>query len=225
MRVMDLNDGLFRFVEYYHYLESSFVDIVRIIPLENAPDTFSPRLYEILQSTCSQVEAIVKIMYKELTLGNKKSAAEMYNELNWDGVISDQEVVFRSRPDWKAIKPFLCDFKCGLRSEWDHVHTNDRETQTPKWWKAYNKSKHDLPTGYGAGNIENTYLALAGLYILHYMMHLRTRNKDDFLKRDSWGSLSPLVLDGYIPQFNAPKLLEVESDIFIPLGMLCSKQK
>ena len=56
----DLNDVLFRFVEYYHYLESSFVDIARIIPLENTSDTFSPRLYEILQSTCSQVEANCK---------------------------------------------------------------------------------------------------------------------------------------------------------------------
>ena len=44
----DLYDKLTRFEEYYHYLESSFVDITRIIPLENEPDTFSPRLYEIL---------------------------------------------------------------------------------------------------------------------------------------------------------------------------------
>ena len=223
--MVDWNDGLFRLVEYYHYLESSFVDITRMIPLENTPDTFSPRLYEILQSTCSQVEAIVKIMYKESTSGNRKSAAKMYNELNQDGAISHQEVVFRSRTDWKAVKPFICDFACTLRSEHDHIHTDNREAQTPKWWKAYNKSKHDLPTGYRAGNIENTYLALAGLFILHFMMYSRNNNKDGLLRRDSWSSSPPLVLDGYRQHFNEPRLVELGSDIFIPLGVLIPKRE
>ena len=33
----DMYDKLTRFEEYYHYLESSFIDTARIIPLENKP--------------------------------------------------------------------------------------------------------------------------------------------------------------------------------------------
>ena len=66
----------------------------------------------------------------------------------------------------------------------------------PKWWKAYNDSKHNLPDGYKTGSIENTYLALAGLYLLHAMMQQYPRNKDDFLKQDFWMSYKPLVISG-----------------------------
>ena len=56
----------------------------------------------------------------------------MYNELNQDEAISHQEVVFRSRTDWKAVKPFICDFTCILRSEHDHTHTDNRGAQNAK---------------------------------------------------------------------------------------------
>ena len=61
----NLYGKLTQFEEYYRYLESSLVDITRLIPLENTPGTFSPRMYEILQSTCSQVDGILKLMYEE----------------------------------------------------------------------------------------------------------------------------------------------------------------
>ena len=69
----DLDDKLFKLEEYYHYLESSFIDITRIIPLENTPDTFSPRLYEILQSVCSQVDGIVRLIHEECASACEKT--------------------------------------------------------------------------------------------------------------------------------------------------------
>ena len=53
---MNADDKLLLFEEYYNYLESSFIDVTKMIPLENTPETFSPRLYEILHSVCSQIE-------------------------------------------------------------------------------------------------------------------------------------------------------------------------
>ena len=70
----DLYYTLARFEEHYHYLESSFVDITRLIPLENEPDTFSPRLYELLQSVCSQVDGILNLMCEEYIPKEKPAA-------------------------------------------------------------------------------------------------------------------------------------------------------
>ena len=184
--MVDLQDKLFGFEEHYRYLESSFEDIVRMIPLENLPDTFSPRLYEILQSTCSQVDGIVKLMHGEYLGRSKKSAATQCKELNCDGAISVQGIRFKRYPKWKAIKPFSCDFECRLREEDEDPHEAGIYWKTPKWWNAYNDSKHELPEGYKAGSIENTCLALAGLYVLHVMMRQSPQNKKAFLRRTSW---------------------------------------
>ena len=109
-----LDDKLFKFEEHYSYLESSFIDITRTIPLENTPDTFSPRLYEILQSICSQVEGIVKLMHEEYIGTSKKPAAAQYEALNRECVISHQTLVYRSRPKWQEIKAVLMSFRVRL---------------------------------------------------------------------------------------------------------------
>ena len=56
---------------------------------------------------------------------------------------------------------------CGVKTR-THIRDATRDGM-PKWWNAYNESKHDLPKGYEAGSMENAYLALAGLYVLHVM--------------------------------------------------------
>ena len=212
----DLEDALSKFEEHYRYLESSFIDITRIIPLENKPETFSPRLYEILQSICSQIDGIVKLMHEKYISASKKSTAVLYNALNQEGVIRYQVLVHKSRSAWKPIKPFLCNFECTLRGEDDDPHKYGPHERMPKWWKAYNDSKHDLPEGYEAGSIENTYLALAGLYLLHAMMQQYPRNKEDFLKRDFWGQYKPLVISGGKGYSYERTVAESLSEIFRP---------
>ena len=212
----DLYDKLTRFEEYYHYLESSFVDITRIIPLENEPDTFSPRLYEILQSTCSQVDGILKLMHGRYISTCEKSAATMYEALNREGVISSRVLAPKNHSDWKEIRPFLCDFKCIFLDNDVDPHEDVTPNGMPKWWKAYNESKHGLPEGYKAGNIENTYLALAGLYVLHVMMRKHLRDASDFLKRDYWVTGNPIPRVSNRMRTVEPAIIEPPSEIFMP---------
>ena len=227
MRMANLNDELVKLEEHYYYLESSFVDIVRIIPLENPSSTFSPRLYEILQSTCSQAEAILKIMCRELNLKlDGKSELKPYEALNCDGVIGFQEVVFKQQLNWQPIKPFQCSYRCCSRSKYEHKHLNADNSKMPKWWNAYNNTKHNLPKGLRVGTIENVCLALSGLYILHFMERLRPRNNGGFLKRSSWNTSKAHVVGGSSPHFAERRVVEPRSDIFMPLGILYpSKQK
>ena len=85
----------------------------------------------------------------------------------------------------------------------------------PRWWNAYNDSKHDLPEGYRTGNIENTYLALAGLYLLHVMMRQSSRSKDNFLKWEFWKSHLHRLSDGDREYFNAGTIIKPSSEIFM----------
>ena len=215
----DLDDKLFILEEHYQYLESSFVDVVKLIPLENNPDTFSPRLYEILQSTCSQVDSIVKLLHTEC-LGKSANwaAAKQYSELDRTGVFSIQEIAFLSRPDWKPIKPFSCDFACAIRDTDNDLHGGKGTWGiTPKWWQKYNTTKHALPDGYKEGSIENTYLALAGLYVLHVMICMLSRNEKEFLNQNFWRTGKLIVLKQRRKRIMNNRISGLQSAIFIPL--------
>ncbi len=220
----DPDNRMLRFEEYYRYLEWSFNEITRIIPLENHPDTFSPRLYEILQSTCSQIEGIARIMHEACFSKSDKVAAALYADLDHEGVLSNQKVAFRTRTEWNAIKPFSCDFACIHHYEHDDPHMNPRCGKMPKWWTAYNDSKHRLPDGYVSGSVGNAYLALAGLYVLHVMMYQLQRNPDGFLRKDSWKMRTMSVIHGHRNTFHEWAMLKPRSDMFLSLGMLVPKQ-
>ena len=234
---------LTRFEEYYHYLESSFIDTIRIIPLENDPDTFSPRLYEILQSTCSQIDGILNLMYdeyipkqesgtnpydgdasmdeeqtsptcKDVPRKNRTTAAT-YEFLNQEGVISSRVLIHNVRSGWKETRPFLCDFECALRNEDADPHANTTHDGMPKWWKAYNESKHDLPEGYKAGSIRNTYLALAGLYVLHVMTREYPREAHVFTKKYYWRTDRRIAFGSTKNPYPKPIVTKPSSEIFI----------
>ena len=216
---MDAYDKRVLFEEYYSYLESSFMDVMKMIPLENKPETFSPRLYELLHSVCSQTEGVLKLICDEVGL-KYTNFPETYAQLNHEGAISIQSVVLKFRPKWKRINPFLCDFGCHCRETEHHCHTPRKK---PKWWDAYNESKHGLPEGYTGGTIENTYLALASLYALQHMAWSRARNPDGFLRQDFWFMTNmPAFVDG------KPRLERdvsgVPSRMFTALAWLLEKE-
>ena len=230
MNMTDLYYTLARFEEHYHYLESSFVDITRLIPLENEPDTFSPRLYELLQSVCSQVDGILNLMCEEyipkekpaataceedIPRKNKPAASAVYKVLNQEGVISSRVLTHKSRSNRKEIRPFLCDYECVFRDEEADQHENKVHDGMPKWWDAYNKSKHRLPEGYEAGSIGNTYLALAGLYVLHVMAREYPREAYAFTKKDRWATLIPFPHGSTKMRYLQPAVVEPPSEIFM----------
>ena len=161
-------------------------------------------------------------MHEEYIPVRKKCTAARYEALNQGGVISCQMLVYKSRPDWKYIRPFSCDFKCAFRDECDDPHEDGPHDKMPKWWKAYNDSKHKLPEGYRAGSIKNAYLALAGLYILQVMMrqHPNPHTKSDFLKRDAWKPRNSVGIGRDGEYLHERAITEPSSEIFISSMLL-----
>lgn len=176
----------------YSSTENQFIEFSEIVPLyQNTFNVYSPRLYSILQLTCSQIESMIKRIVNEfrLTPRQEKNILPYYQELQKNELLEKQTVMLV--PAWKIIRPFP-------------------NNSLPKWWSAYNDTKHQLPQGVMSGTIENTTNALAGLYCLHniafLIMHGSTydvTNKENwsewtypkFLNRDldSWNARTPEV--------------------------------
>ena len=172
----DLNEKRLKLVDHYFYIENSFIELTRIIPLDNPDDTYSPRLYEILQSVCSSIEGLSIIMSDALQLEPAhKKFPFIYEKLNETGILDMQAVDMFKLPGGMAYMP--------LKKTGRH---------TPKWWDDYNDTKHDLPEGLKAGNIGNTPVALAGLYALHIMAYYLHYADDDYLNITRWRIISSI---------------------------------
>src|SRR5579885_3105939 len=153
---MTFEQELEKMQNFYLYTDREFNELSQIIPLDNKLETYSPRFYNILQSTCGQVENICRILCEKLQLRPSKSNfASYYSELNVDGMLEKQAVYLIKKNEVKM--PFK-------------ITSN----KTPDWWQNYNDTKHKLPDGILQGNIGNTINALSALYSLHRIaFHVR----------------------------------------------------
>ena len=177
-RTIEFNDDdpLRVFSHYLHemkylYLstEKQFIEFSEIVPFyKNDWNTYSPRLYSILQSTCSQVESMIKRITEEMMIISKQSnsISPYYNALNNNDLLNKQRVMLI--PAWKIVSPF-------------------EEKPLPNWWTAYNSTKHNLPNGVFSGTMENTIKSIAGLYCLHNLAFLIMHGTTyDVTKDENW---------------------------------------
>ena len=162
---MGFPESIRRMLDYYYETEQLYSEIIRLVPLDNAPETHSPRLYDILQSSCSQVENLMRLICGELKLEPRsRNFPSYFNEVNKTGVLELQVVA--SVIDNIIYKPF----------------EEEISNEPPLWWTAYNKTKHKLPLGFNSGNLINTSNALSAVYALHciaaYVRRCESTNYD-----------------------------------------------
>ena len=147
---------------------------------------------------------------------NRPPASAAYKILNLEGAISDRVLAHKMRPGWKEIRPFLCDYECAVRNKDADQHVNVPHDEMPKWWDAYNESKHRLPDGYEAGSMENTYLALAGLYVLHIMAREYSGEEYTFTKKERWSTSIRIAYPSTKIPYPKPIIVKPSSEIFVP---------
>ena len=226
MRVDDLPEMF----DHYFYLESSLIDTVQIIPLGNNGRTYSPKLYNILQSTCSHFESLLKMIYTQLKFPStsQNSIVPYYKLINECGLLSRQTILFRKYPNGKFVYPFRTDqdleksfaskFECRNMDEkipcLNKMLLKWSPDEMPIWWTKYNDTKHCLPSGYTAGNLQNTCFALAGLYALHQLAKRLAYSDGDktFLRPDKWMPALPTI--PYIKNRPAVKDHTRQSELF-----------
>jgi hypothetical protein len=194
---MTFKEQLNKMHDFYIDTEKRFIDLIRIIPLDNDPKTYSPILYDILQSTCSQAENLMRLICDKIELkyyGNH--FPDYYKPLNSNGMLEIQEVILMKTNT--SYKPF-------------NIGSGEN---VPFWWTGYNSTKHRLPDGFKDGNIVNTTNALASVYLLHCIANYANYYRKLIDKRN-WYSVQPIydASGGFVKvRMNLP-----DSDVFATL--------
>ena len=182
----------------YFGTEWQFTELSRVISVDNKPETFSPRLFSILGDSCSQIENLLRLMCDKLKLRYSKKKAGFptyFGKLNQTGILRRQQVHLLIGK--QVFLPFVIS----------------PQKETPTWWTAYNKTKHQLPKGYKKGNLGNTINALAGAYALNCLAVYVNNYGKDVLKNEWWNELDAISLN---TQSEYPTVYDMPTEEFLP---------
>jgi len=176
---MEFKDARQVMLNFYYYTEKQFKEFVDIVPLINSPITYSPILYNVLQSSCGQIENLLRLLCDKFELkysDNEKKFPTYYKLLNNGGVLERQKITLLKVSG--ETEPFKID----------------SNSKTPSWWHGYNDTKHNLPEGFQEGNLGNVTNAITGLYALHcFVYYAQFSSSSDILKKSNWYDIDPLL--------------------------------
>lgn len=162
---------------YYIELEEQLLATKRFVEFNIANDkTFSIEYLKLLQATCSEIDVVAKIIaeYNDPHFKSIKSK----NIQRWGLVIQ------KTFPEiCKCSVFFNHDYAVTPWHNWKYEVFQDKDNhtryrlvngcETPHWWTAYNKVKHERTskykkeqTNYMRANLKNLITAMAALYIL-----------------------------------------------------------
>ncbi|RZS94080.1 hypothetical protein [Cuneatibacter caecimuris] len=147
---------------YYLRLEREFIETLNYVEFsEDNFLTYSIEYEKQLLSICSEIDMLCKELCKEIDADKELRHIYQYAEILCDYQnISEIKIIFEINQ--KKYIPF------------DGWTVSD----SPKWWKAYNKVKHDRlkNNNFKSGNLENVFMALAGLYLLNRIYFRQIKN-------------------------------------------------
>lgn len=162
---------------YYLELEEQLIQTKRFVDFDISNyKTFSIEYLKLLQATCSEIDVVAKIIAEKFELSFSK--LDNKNIQKWGFVI---QKYFKEIQHIKVC--FLNDFCITPWQNWGYEQYKDKKNsiryrllkgaETPQWWTAYNKVKHERTSHYQNGktnycraNLENLISAMSALFIL-----------------------------------------------------------
>jgi len=174
--------------ELYRECERQFVEFNSLVPYKYNPRYVNSfRLLMLLQTTCTQIEQLLKLLSKAM-LQDESDAnfPVLFKRLNEKKMLAVQEVVLYDTKE--ILKPF-------------NMMTSKN---IPEWWHGNNQTKHHLINGLYMGTIGETLNALAALLVLNRIAEVIPKagywnvfDSDQWLRIDS----DPDKLTEMIPYF------------------------
>lgn len=162
---------------YFLELEEQLIQTKRYVEFDMLNyKTFSIEYLKLLQATCSEIDVVAKIIAEKYDSTFAK--IDNKNIQKWGFVIQNH---FKEIQSQKVC--FLNDFYITPWNNWMYEQYRDKNnrvryrllagTETPRWWVAYNKVKHertshnqDGKTNYCLANLGNLIYAMAALFVL-----------------------------------------------------------
>lgn len=162
---------------YFLELEDQLISTKRYVDFDKSNNkTFSIEYLKLLQATCSEIDVVAKILAEWFEPSFK--SINNKNIQKWGFVIQHHI----QNIDTFAVR-FNNDYEIMPWRNWKYEKYQDSKNctryrlvsgcETPCWWIAYNKVKHERTSAYGnsqinyvRANLENLIAAMAALYIL-----------------------------------------------------------
>ena len=138
---------------FYLRLENDFLKTLNYVEFsEDNFSTYSIEYEKQLLSICSEVDVLCKLLCKYVDSAKSPAKINEYADI----LIQNSDITSLS----------VCFERIGkVFTPFDGWTASD----SPNWWKAYNKVKHERTDGnnYKKGNLQNVFMALAGLFVLN----------------------------------------------------------
>ena len=143
-------------------------------------NTYSIEYLKLLQATCSEIEVVGKEISSEISLDYKDAYIQKIG-YNVQQIFPDldSKVVRIGDCILTPWKKFKCERYTDKKKRVRYIFS--KNMSSPKWWTAYNKTKHERTstfekdkTNYARANLGNIINAMGGLFILEmlFMKHL-----------------------------------------------------
>jgi hypothetical protein len=217
------------YLAFYRYMEEDFIEYMKKVPFtKDHEKVHSPSLLAQILLACSYIDTAFKDMARYNGFSNEpacqailksrrqyniKLAKEAYEPIYH---LSQKKVI--AKLDW-----------CGDRELIPFETFSGEEKVSPKWWKAYQESKHNWTKAFKKANMNNALEALSGAFLLNAVHFPSIKLLHDFgiyefgVKRPTEFSAVPL------PPHSRDQLIEaackthqnikydaqVETDLFI----------
>jgi len=116
--------------------------------------TYSIEFARLLLSACSEVDVISKLLSQQIEQKEEERDIRDY-----------QRIILGKFPRFTSMEIFIPRYELGLRP-WDGW-----QTQSPAWWRDYQKVKHTRHEHFCKANLDNTLHAVAGLLCLELYLY------------------------------------------------------
>lgn len=141
-------------LEYWNYflsLEQDLARLSRFVELSEANfSTYSIEQVRLLLASCSEIDVLAKALCKKI---NSRSRADSINKYASE--------ILQAHPRLKESEVIIR--RHGLRlNPWIDWSVDE----SPQWWRAYNKVKHQRSDHFREASLKNTLNALAALFVL-----------------------------------------------------------
>ena len=157
--------------EYYKDLEQQFESFLNLVPyLKKNEKVYSFRLANLILGIGAHVDSAFKEIFRYPLFSSKykdilrrviagNANITDYRKLEPEYNLSKREVVFKCLPNRKTVIPF-----------------QRFDIKSPKWWRDYNKIKHEFSKNFDKANLKNVRDALAGAFLLN-VIHKPARKR------------------------------------------------
>jgi len=185
---MIADDSRMHYWKYYISLEKQVKDLEEFIEFDLTINgkVYSFRLLQLLQSICSEIDVVGKVLAKEC---DSSVSFNRYSNINswWFVLHNYYETIQIETVEFGKdhIRPW-CNFFVVKKNNRIVNDPSRNNSNVPDWWTAYNNVKHRRTElnnhghlNYEYANLTNVITALAGLFILETLLLEKVGGKVD----------------------------------------------